>query len=182
MQPIIARYRWTVEDLITGRKYTTKLNRGRLIRIIGLAVAAAAALTFGVPSGNHPNHAPHRNDPSANWVVSGIFLGAILIAVPLGKFIAAKIVRRQFAKRPDANAELEWNFAEQAISTSSSHAKSEIKWPAFQKVISTPVGFIFMPTAQIFHFIPNRAFASPADIESVRTLARQHATEFKELK
>ena len=179
MPPITAHFRWTVEDLITGRKYAMKLKRGRLILIIGVAVAV---FSFSLLSGNHPKHTSHGNHLSANLVIFGILLGAILIAVPLGKFTGAMIIRRQFAKRPDANQEIACEFSESGIATSSSNAKSEIKWPAFYKVLATPAGFLFMPNAQIFHFIPKRAFASPADIETLKTLARQHATEFKELK
>ncbi len=39
-----------------------------------------------------------------------------------------------------------------------------------------------MPNAQVFHILPTRAFSSPADIENLKILARQHATDFKELK
>ena len=49
-------------------------------------------------------------------------------------------------------------------------------------MLSTPAGFLLLPNAQIFHFIPRRAFASEADIEALKTLASTHAREFKELK
>ncbi len=115
-------------------------------------------------------------------VITAILLVAILVAVPLGKRINAFFVRRQFAKRPDANVEIEWIFTEQGISTSSSAHKSEIQWSVFQRVISTSAGFLFMPNRQIFHFIPARAFETPADIENLKILTRRHASDFKELK
>lgn len=179
MQPIPARFHWTVEDLITGRKYALKPKRKWLVFIIS---AAVAVFTIGLQSGHHPSHTSHENHLPEKLVALGVVVGAILIAVPVGKFIGATIIRRQFAKRPDANEEIAWEFSEAGIATSSSNAKSEIKWPAFYRVLATPAGFLFMPNHQIFHFIPNRAFASSADIETVKSLARQHATVFKEMK
>jgi hypothetical protein len=180
MPIITAKFRWTAEDLITGRKYAIRhKRRGRLILLLAVAFVM---FMFGLLNGSQPKHDSGAIHLSSSLTVFGVLIGVILFALPLGKYIAARINRRQFAKRPDADEDILWECSDTGIVTSSSNTQSEIKWAAFYKVLATPAGFLFMPNAQIFHFIPNRAFGSPADIESLKTLARQHARDFKVMK
>ena len=91
-------------------------------------------------------------------------------------------IRRQFAKRPEVNREFVWTISDQGINTCTAVSKSEFQWSLYQKIISIPAGFVFMLSEQHYNFLPTRAFSSPADIENLKTLARQHATDFKEVK
>ncbi|MES2922571.1 MAG: YcxB family protein [Verrucomicrobiota bacterium] len=182
MRSITARFRWTVEDLIIGSKYDPNSKPSWLL-VIGCA--ALGIFAFAVSGPSPAKQVSHGIHPTAIWVlliVLGILLVGILVALPLAKKINALVVRRQFAKRPDANMEIEWTFSEVAVKSATTDSKFEVQWSVFHKVISTPKGFLFMSNARVFHFIPHRAFATPADIEDLKTLARQHATRFKEKK
>lgn len=170
MPPITARFRWTVEDFLTGRKLSLRLNRGLFYFRLTLGVALLAFAYWQYQTG------------SFSWVFYLAFSITLPVAIIVREAIQSWLLRRQFSKRPDANAEVEWTLSDQGIVSSTPLSKGEIQWSAFQRVISTPSGFLFMPNRQIFHFIPTRAFETPTDIENLKTLARQHATEFKELK
>lgn len=178
MEPITARFSWTFEDIRTGRKLVKKPGNLGLLLITGVAVACCAILLIGAPSG--------RSYPlGTNLIILGIFSTAVAfgaIALFLTRKIETSFARSKFSNRPDANCEVEWKFSEFEIHSSTDHSKSELKWIAFYKVISTPEGFIFMPNAEIFHFIPKRAFQSDEDINSLIALARRHASDFRELK
>ena len=179
MNSITVRYRWTVEDLIAGRRYAQPSAK---------VLMTIVALTLPVVFLASANDSSRSSPPSAYEaalvivVIVAIAIVASWIALKIGRKIRHSILRRQFAKRPDANHEVEWKISNEKIHISTPDAKTEVLWPAFQRVISTPAGFLFMPNKQIFHFIPIRAFDSPSDIEKLKEMARKHARTFKELK
>lgn len=178
MEPITARFCWTVDDMIVGRKHTTKAGIFGLPLICMVAAICCGILLKGVPSGK-------SYSLKTSLVILGIFAVAAIvsaIAIFLTRKIELASTRRKFNKRPDAGDHIEWTFSDQEITTSSENTKSEMKWSAFHKVIVTPDGLVFMPCAEIFHFIPARAFASPEDIEIVTGLARQRIGDFKIVK
>lgn len=173
MEPITARYIFTLDDLLAGRKHILKVGRplAYFIVMIGIFIALAIRVLGG----------PSRHFSLEGVAVSiGLLMFATLIAVPSAKKINYWIIRNQFRKRHNLTEELEWKFSEQNIVVTSPTAASECQWAAFQKVVSTAEGIIFMPNLQIFHFIPIRAFDSAQDFEAVRELARRHAVSFQE--
>lgn len=72
-------------------------------------------------------------------------------------------IRREFAKRPDSNIDVQWNVTPEGISTATSLGSSEFQWIALAKVVQTPDGFLFYQNEQIFHFLPRRGFRGKAD-------------------
>lgn len=178
MESITACYCFTVEDLLAGRKYGIKTKQGRWVWFF----VPILPFSFGWLSSIHLKDLFHGYNLAAALVSLLVPLCVVIAVSFLIRWIVSFMIRRQFAKRPDANLEIVWTFSETGIATSSSLSESEIKWPTFYKVLATPKGFLFMPNQQTFHFIPTRAFESPADIENLKTLARQCAREFKELK
>ncbi len=177
METITARFNWTVDDLLTGRKYVLKLNKWSSI---GGWTASLAFVFVGIGflASDSRNS---KHGVLAAFIVGGVILFGLIIGVPLAKMISRSLIRRQFAKRPDADEEIFWEMSENGIATHSAHSKAEIQWNAFQRVISTPAGFLFMPNAQIFHFLPSRAFANDGEIAKLKELASRMAMEFKEL-
>ena len=176
MESITARFTWTADDLIVGRKHALKLNKWSPI---GYWFAAIAFIVICVYStGAHRD----KHGVIVASFISGLILLGFIIGVPLARMISSFLIRRQFGKRPDAGTEIVWEISEAGISTISAHSKSENQWSSLQKVVVTPAGFLFMPNSQIFHFIPNRAFAKPEDVENLKQLARHCAIEFKEVK
>ena len=173
-ESITARFVWTVDDLMIGRKYFARFRKTSLIGIV-LFVAGAVFV------GSNIQRAYIGNDvfETVAGIALTILLG-VIIGVPLARMISSFLIRRQFSKRPDAGMEIIWEISEAGISTSSALSKSEIQWSAFQKVVATPAGFLFMPNVEIFHFIPNRAFENKMKIERLKELARRYAAQFKD--
>lgn len=176
METITARFTSTADDFIAGRKHALKLNKWSSF---GFWAAFLMFVSIGI-SVSGPSNSQHRI--LAASIIGGVILVGIVIGVPLAKMISRWLIRRQFAKRPDADSEVVWMFSEDGIAIHCAHSKAEIHWDAFQRVVSTPAGFLFMPNAQIFHFLPNRAFADDGEIAKLKDLARRLANEFKELR
>lgn len=172
MPPVTARYRWTLDTLQTGKHYAGKLRRGALaarVIIVGAFALLAMKFLLGGEDGFSTLNAV---------LVVGISLGVGLV---IGLALKNHLAQKQFSQRPDANSEIEWTASESGISISTSTASSEIQWSAFQIIISTPKGFLFMPNRQVFNFIPSHAFESKEAVEAVKNLARQHAKDFREM-
>jgi cytochrome c oxidase assembly factor CtaG len=177
MEPITAHFNWTADDLIKGRKYFLK-SRGKSPYLIILLCFVAGLIGWQLTTANHSLNA---SSAIAAAVVVALLLLGCLIGIPVSKSITRYLTRREFAKRPDANIAISWTFAEDLIHTLSSSGKAEIQWSAFQSVLHTPAGFLFIPNRQMFHLIPTRAFANPAEIENLKSLARRQAAEYKEI-
>ena len=112
-----------------------------------------------------------------------MYPGGILLFVGIYipfMFIVARpwLIRRQFAKRPDRDAEIEWRISADSIHQGGAHGTSDFTWAALAKVVQTPAGFLFYPTEQIFHWVPRHGFASDTDFDRLSQLAQQHATAF----
>lgn len=173
METITARFTWTADDLIAGRKHALKLNKWSSF---GFWTAFLTFVSIGI-SVSGPSNSQHRVLTAS--IIGGVILVGIIIGVPLARMFSRWLIRRQFAKRPDAGSEVVWEISENGIATHCAHSKAEIQWDAFQRVVSTPAGFLFMPDTQIFHFLPNRAFADIVEMDRLKDLARRLAKDFK---
>ncbi|MBC7981425.1 MAG: YcxB family protein [Armatimonadetes bacterium] len=173
MPPITARFKWTADDLAVGRKFFGRTAGNSVLWFVLIFLTVIfTSLKFLL-----------GNRFEVVLVVAGIFGFATFVGITIvTRLVRPYLLKREFASRHDAHEEIEWQFSQQQITINSTDGKSDLQWSAFQKVLSTPAGFLFLSTAQIFHFVPRRAFASEADIEFVISLARTHAREFKELK
>ncbi len=178
--PVTARFRWTAGDLATGRKHATKASSDkRLLYLLAIPVLIASFL-LKPSSGRRLNG---QSEMIFFLGLAGLFVLTLVLsiaAVWLTRKILARNERRQFEKVPAAQQEIEWHFTSETITVISLLSSSVSQWHAFQKVISTPDGFLFMPDSKIFYFVPLRAFVSPRDIESLKALARLQAREFTE--
>ena len=81
---------------------------------------------------------------------------------------------RSFGKRPDANAQIEWQFSKEEINAQTDLGKTTLKWKSFLKVVETSDGFLFYPLKNFFHWLPFSAFESPDCIEEVKDFVRQN--------
>ncbi len=81
---------------------------------------------------------------------------------------------RHFGKRPDANAQIEWQFSEEEINAQTDLGKATLQWKSFLKVVETSDGFLFYPLKNFFHWLPFSAFESPDCIEKVKAMVRQN--------
>lgn len=81
---------------------------------------------------------------------------------------------RGFAKRPDANVQIEWQFSNEAIKSKTELGEATIHWKSFLRVVETSEGFLFYPLENLFHWLPFSAFESPDCIEKARVLLREN--------
>jgi hypothetical protein len=169
VEKIVARFTWTVEDLLTAR---SNLPVGRSISILYficgliLAVSGFDYMQRGLEGGRF----------------SHLFFASlgVMIWIFLRPLIQRLILRRRFKDRPDANEEITYIFSEEAVQTSSPKGESSVQWSAFHKALFTDQGVLLMPNHEIFYFIPNRAFHTTKDIALLKGLLRSKVRHFKE--
>jgi hypothetical protein len=87
-------------------------------------------------------------------------------------------IRRRFRKRTDQNAEIEWRISAERIRIAAPHRTAVIEWPAFNKIVQTPTGFLFYSLPQLFHWLPRHGFARDEDIARVAQLAEDYVPQF----
>jgi hypothetical protein len=166
--PVTIRFRWTTDELSQAYRY----------------------------------HFRHVCRPAFRRALHGIFaamlVGGVLgclqetgvrLAIPLGlicggiywfavrPFERRWAIRRQFARRPDKDDEIEWQIAPEGIRTNSTNTRSESRWEAFSKVVLTARGFIFYRNDQILHWLPRHAFAGDAEFGKVAELVKAKVRE-----
>jgi len=166
-EEIPIRFQWTANELLNGYRWHFRHRFRPLYRYAFWLLIAAfiiggayQVLLSGSSSGGLP------------LLAAGLYILFYL------RLLRPWIIRRQFAKRPDRDSEIEWRISANAIHARGAHSNSEFTWPALAKVVQTPAGFLFYPTAQIFHWLPRHAFSSDMDYERLSLLAQQHAMAF----
>jgi hypothetical protein len=112
-----------------------------------------------------------------------LFFGAMIVTVGLyfllaRDFLRSWLIRRRFKSRPDRNAEIEWRISAERIRIAAPHRTADIEWPAFNKIVQTPAGFLFYSLPQLFHWLPRHGFARDEDIARVSQLAEDHGAQF----
>lgn len=157
--PIVARYRWTAEELINGYAAHQQHIRRRGFRLAMIVLYALLVLS-GIA-----------------WLLSAVGpTPSILASIAIFGFylyfanrtVWKWRVRRQFRKRPDAGDDIEWRFTPDVIYGASSSSRSELMWSNFSKMVQAPFGVLLYPNPTIFHWIPRHAFES--DLEYARFL------------
>jgi len=170
-QPVTVRFRWSADDLYQGYCNHRRQDCRRVIRtlmsatIYAIAVLSAVGGIFAYRAGD-------------SW-------GFCLILSLFGlvwwsrSFWHRRLVRWQFARRPDKDIDIEWEIAPDNILVRSPIGNSELSWKAFAKVVRTPSGIMFYPVNQIFHYLPRRGFTSDAEFEQVAALAKSKVPTFR---
>jgi hypothetical protein len=165
-----AKYRWTREELRRAMLHhqRVKLRRGVLLIMKGFS---ALLLTFiGIilfawillPSTSAP--------PFWALLLLALFCIYWLIFDRLNIWYWG----RGFAKRPDANIQVEWQFSQKTIKLETELGEATIQWKSFMRVVETSEGFLFYPLKNFFYWLPFPAFESPDCIEKVRKLLREN--------
>ena len=169
-QPIIVKYRWSADDLLQGYRYHWRQSWRPPFRIAfsaAIYIVAILCVAAGIVA--------YRNGDFSVGLIICPLLGLYWLLRPL---VFRWKVRRQFAKRPDKDREIEWEIAPDKILVRSSLGHSEFCWERFTKCVQTPSGLMFYPVDQIFHFLPRRGFSSDADFEQVAELAKSKIQRF----
>jgi hypothetical protein len=168
-QPIILNYRWTVDELLLAYHYHF-LHKCRPVFRFALHSIFALFILAG--------YTAIQNGSMAS--------GLVFCIVGVYWFIFRRLerrwsIRRQFSKRPDQDIEIAWQFTSDEIRLQSGLSQSQFSWECLVKVVRTPVGLLFYPNDQIFHWLPRTGFASDAEFERCAELAKSKIAKYYEV-
>lgn len=109
-----------------------------------------------------------------------IFLAVIGYWYMLRPIEVRWLLRRRFAKRPDAGASVECTASEKGLSVSAGDlARAELAWKAVFKCVRVRRGFLLYHNEAIWHWLPDSGFASPELADRFRRLAEDKAPRFE---
>ncbi len=171
-QPIVVKFRWSAEDLLQGYRCHQCLACRRPFRILfGATIYGLAFLSVfaGIISYWHGELIP---------MLFILFPGIALCRL-LWPFLQHWLVRRQFAKRPDQDMEIEWQIMPNNLSVKDRHGHGEFCWDAIVQVVRTPSGLMLYKLENMFHYLPRRGFASDAEFEQITELAKSKVRKFR---
>ena len=166
MDKIVARYRWTIEELTKGLRWhyrhtTRPFFRGALwVLIILICMGGIGILVF-----------------SNTW--DGAIVTAIGFLMLLSMAAGTPwLARRQFRQNPNQNAEIEWRLSPEIVQIIGPHSSTQAEWSAISKVVQTPDGLLLYFAPQFFHWIPRNGFATEAEFDSAIELSRKNCQQF----
>lgn len=164
-----AKYRWTRTELQKAMLHhrRLKLRRGILLTaqiLSGILLLFITIILLGWLFLGSTSHPP--------W--SLLFVIAFCIYWLAYDKLNSWFAGRGFEKRPDAGAEVKWEFTVNAIAVQTELGKAEGSWKRFIKVAETDDGFLFYPLRNMFQWIPASAFESNDCIELVRRFIREN--------
>ncbi|MBI5832796.1 MAG: YcxB family protein [Armatimonadetes bacterium] len=99
------------------------------------------------------------------YVVMGVFLAGYVRL--LYRLLAARMLRRDDAWRHERS----WTVSEDGVLMVRPDADGRLGWPAIQRVLESPDGFLVFPQANLFHLLPKRCLTDE-QTEQVRALAQ----------
>ena len=171
-QPIAIRFRWTADDLVQAYRYHFRhtcrpVFRWLLHFLFGVVLVGGVAMIFSSgPNGKAP------------WPISFGFLAVGVYYFAVRPFERRWMIRREFAKRPDKDSEVEWQADGDKVLARSILWHAEMSWQAFTKLVRTPTGIMLYLTERQYNWIPRQAFASDAEYERFIDLAKSKIQDF----
>ena len=168
--PISASFRWTVDELLTAQRIHMKHSKmGRKIqrvsRIFG-PLALIAGIALGIMDG--------LDARSFFFSVGGIFF----ITLPL---LARHAIRRQFAKRPDRDKLVTYEFDSERITSKSDASFASFEWKLVSRVLRASEGYLIYLNEQMFHWIPVAAFPGGENTANLSKLVKTKVADFIDL-
>lgn len=163
----VIRFRWTADDLLRAQRYHFRHTCRPVFRLaLHLLIALAIVGGYGqLQSGKSVA-------VGVVLLVGGIYWFAIR------PFERRWMTRRQFAKRPDKDIEIEWLIAPDKLAAKSGLGHGESDWHAFTKAVRTPAGLLLYPNDQMYHWLPRHAFESNTDYDRVVELVKSRIKRF----
>lgn len=173
--PVSASYVFTADDLVKSRRIALRMTSQ--LSISRLATCAGIALPLTVFCWSRGWH--HFPDWFHFAVEGGTFVSTVMLLTLL---MSEWMLRLKFLRHPQAGAKIVWEISEDGIVETVPFSRSTWEWSFFQRVVVTPAGMIFYPNFMIFHFLPARAFTSPAEMEAVAEMASRLVPDFRRSK
>jgi hypothetical protein len=169
--PVTVKFRWSADDLYEAYCCHQRQRCRHAFRVL-MNASIYSFVVLGCVAGVVAYRA------GDSW---GFFLAIVLSSFLWWSrsYWYRWLVKRQFAKRPDRNVDVEWEIAPDKVLVRSPLGHAEYKWEAFAKVVRTPSGIMFYPLEQIFHYLPRRGFANEAELEQVAALVASRVHKFR---
>lgn len=161
--PIHVGFIWTSDELILAQRWQLRNSLKPVYRYLIYTALVAVAL-----DGTRQILATPAN-PLGFFL---IFCGLFLLAFP--RLLNPWLTRRQFGKRPDCGATVNWTISEEALVAESPQGSSTITWQALHKVLFTPEGCLLYTTAPIFNWLPRHGFKEEKDFARLQEFARNN--------
>lgn len=165
-----AKYRWTREELISAMRHHHQVKLRREIRLLVKIFAVIMLAFIGMLLFVWTVY-PANIDPPF-WGL--LFVASVCVYCLIQDKLNAWYWGRGFAKRPDANTEIEWQFSQNELKIETELGKATLRWKGFLKVVETGEGFLFYSVKNIFNWLPFSGFESPECIEQVRTWVQEN--------
>ena len=166
-QPITIKYRWTADELLQAQRFHFRHSCRAVLRF-ALHFIFVLMILAGY-----------------GWIQSGksMLVGIVFIVtgvywLAVRPFDRRWAVRRQFAKRPDKDLELEWQITSDRLAVKSTAHTGDLTWQLIGKVVRTPVGFLLYPTDQMFHWLPRHGFGGDSEFERLAEIAKSKVQRF----
>lgn len=166
-QPVTIKYRWTAEELLQAQRFHFRHTCRPVIRFALHVIFALMIL-----AGYGWIHGGKSLSVGIGFIVAGVYWFAIR------PFDRRWTVRRQFAKRPDKDLEIEWQITSDKLSAKSTAHASETTWQMIGKVVRAPTGLLLYSNDQMFHWLPRHGFGGDGEFERLAEIARSKVQRF----
>ena len=168
--PLKATFRMSADELLKASKLSLRHSpMGRKFRITVFVIgplAVVAGVTILLTS-------------DTRAMVFGIFFLAIGLGACLSPLAIRKELRKHYAKRPDRDMMVTWEFYPDRAVTVTDGASSQLQWRMFSRAVETKAGFLLYMNDRMFHWLPSHAFSNPEDIEKLSQLLQSSVPDFK---
>jgi len=168
-----AKYRWTREEHLRAMRshYRLKLRRVlllmKLFAVSLLAFMGVVLLAWVLLESTSP-------PPFWAFGLLVIFCVYWLMIDRMNAWNAT----RGFSKRPDANAQIEWEFSQANLKLRTELGEATTEWKSILRVVESRDGFLFYSLKNLFQWLPFSAFESAECIEWIRELIKEHNIPF----
>ncbi len=172
--PITGSFIWTLEDVKASQDVLIKTrSRQQNFVTITLALVAIICMIY------------YRTSIHSLFdLLLYAFPLFIIFFIPFSvRYNQKSNLERAFSQRPDSNKRIDITFTQdEIIMKAEGIYENKWKWNTIKEVQRNPKGFCFFLAEQTGFWVPIRAFASQADIDSMVQLARQLSREKPSLK
>lgn len=168
--PVVARYLWTADEFMLAydAHQQHKCRRGFRVALILLCGVLTGLVWLAL--GTSPLF----------FIGLGCAVGLYLTL--FNRSLLRWRIRRQFAKRPDSEAETEWHFTPDSVLVATPSSRSERSWNHFSQMVDSPNGVLLYLNHKMFHWIPHHAFASDVDYTRFLQLAESQIAHCRRIK
>jgi len=142
--PITASFQWSAEELLTAQRihmrHSPEFRKFRRVRwtIVPMGILGGGFVLF-----------IHGLRPDGVLGLLCVVAGISFLAAPL---FVRRMTLRHYARRPDRDMVVSWEFYSDHISTKTEASSSAFEWRMILRVLQATEGFLLYPNDRIFHW------------------------------